>query len=489
MQSTGTDGRAPALVLIDPHRDLAQSVLGLVPPHRHGDVVYLDVSERRRPFGLNLLDVGLGWDRDKAVSNALAIFRREFDRFWGPRMEDAFRFALLTLFEVNRAICAEDAAGRSRQHTILQVPTILSDTAFRRGLLETVADPVIRGWWSGYFDHLDRRLQVEVSNPVHTKVHRFSGHRLARAIVGQPRSTIDPSGWLRSGAIVVVNTAKGTVGEDTAALIGGTLINLIGLLVGEQAELPEDRRRPVTLIVDEFHTMPGADYEGILSELAKYGASLILATQSLARLEALDRDQGRSLRATVFANLDGLFAFHTSAEDARYLVRELGSEVDEHDLVELGEHQCYAKLSAGGERLPTFSVSLDPPPRGDVNVRDDLAEASVARYGRDAVAVDGDLQSAQARIESLRAAYLERSRENGSGTADDPTLAAEDRSSTTKKAKVRSRHGPSEKKRGAPLEATRPERLQEDTAPEAGTLVQGELGIDSHGDGVAEVVP
>ena len=86
-------------------------------------------------------------------------------------------------------------------------------------------------------------------------------------------------------------------------------------------------------MVDEFHTMPGADYEAILAELAKYGANLVLATQSLARLEALDRDQHRGLRATVFANLDGLFAFHTSAEDARYLVHELGGEVDEQDLV------------------------------------------------------------------------------------------------------------------------------------------------------------
>jgi hypothetical protein len=106
MGSTATDGRPPALILVDPHRDLAEAALGLVPPSRRDNVVYLDVSERARPFGLNLLDVGLGWDRDKAVSNALAIFRREFDRFWGPRMEDAFRFALLTLFEANQAICA-----------------------------------------------------------------------------------------------------------------------------------------------------------------------------------------------------------------------------------------------------------------------------------------------------------------------------------------------------------------------------------------------
>src|SRR5205085_7566793 len=133
--------------------------------------------------------------------------------------------------------------------------------------------------------------------------------------------------------------------------VGGTLINLVGLVVGEQAALEPAERRPATLIVDEFHAMPGADYEAILAELAKYGANLVLATQSLARLDALDREQHRALRATVFANLDGLFAFHTSAEDARYLVRELGTEIDEEDLVALGEHRCYARLSADGERL------------------------------------------------------------------------------------------------------------------------------------------
>ena len=234
-------------------------------------------------------------------------------------------------------------------------------------------------------------------------MQRFAGQRAARSIVGQPRSTIDPSGWLRSGAIVVVNTAKGTVGEDTAALIGGTADQPRRPAGRRAGRAPgRSRRRPVTLIVDEFHTMPGADYEAILSELAKYGANLILATQSLARLEALDRDQGRSLRATVFANLDGLFAFHTSAEDARYLVRELGGEIDEQDLIELGEHQCYARLSAGGERLPTFSLALDPPPTSDPDVRDALAELSAARYGREASAVENDLRSALARIEASR---------------------------------------------------------------------------------------
>jgi hypothetical protein len=141
-------------------------------------------------------------------------------------------------------------------------------------------------------------------------------------------------------------------------------------------------RRSVAIFVDEFHTIPGADYEAILAELSKYGASLVLATQSLERLVSLGSGDGRGLRSTVFANVDGLFAFNCSAEDATYLVPELGGALDEQDLVELGEHQCYARWSSDGERRPTFSVALDPPLASDAALRAQLAAASAERYGR-----------------------------------------------------------------------------------------------------------
>src|SRR5262249_29947510 len=151
------------------------------------------------------------------------------------------------------------------------------------------------------------------------------------------------------------------VGEDTAALIGGTLLNLAARAVGGQASLAPDQRRPVTIMVDEFHTIPGADYEQVFGELAKYGANMVLATQTLARLARLTgARRTRDLRAAVFSNLDGLFASHVSAEDAVYLAAELGGGLDEQDLLELGHYQCYARLTdaATGERLPAFSLRL-----------------------------------------------------------------------------------------------------------------------------------
>jgi hypothetical protein len=395
-----------ALLLVDPHRDLAEAALGLVPAARGADAVYLDVADAARPFGLNLLDVGLGWDRDRAVANALAVFQREWgDQYWGPRMEDAFRFALLSLFDANVALSSADPIeGGATQHTLLDVPTILSDVMFRREVLRSVSDPSVQAWWSDYFEPLDRRFQLELINPVLSKIHRFEGSTAARQIVAQPRSTIDPAAWLRHGSIVIVNTARGTVGDNAAALIGSTLLNLVTLAVAEQARLHAAARWPISIFVDEFHTIPGADYEAILAEMSKYGANLVLATQSLARLIALGQNDGRGLRATVFANLDGLFAFNCSAEDAAYLVPELGGAIDEQDLVELGEHQCYVRLSSGGRRLPTFSVSLDPPLAANAESGTALARASAERYGRAAALVDADRRSAVARILLARAA-------------------------------------------------------------------------------------
>jgi hypothetical protein len=471
MQAPTPAGTTPTLMLIDPHRDLALAALGVVPPHRRDDVVYLDVAARDHPFGLNLLDVRLGWDQDKAVANALAIFRHEFSGFWGPRMEDCFRNALLTLFAANERMCWEPG-GRERQHTILDVPALLGDAPFRQSILNQVADPIVTGWWSTYYERLDHRLQLEVSNPVESKIHRYAGSTPARSIVGQPRSTVDPLAWLHSGAIVIVNTAKGTVGEDTSALLGATLLNLVALAIAEQAELPPGERHPVTLIVDEFHTMGGADYEGILTELAKYGANLILATQSLARLEALDREYRGAFRAMVFANLDGLFAFHTSAEDARYLVPELGEEIDVQDLVGLGEHQCYVKLSLAGERLPTFSVQLDPPPMVDPNLAQQLAKDSSARYGRERAAVERDIRSALARIEASHPAAF------GQGVVDTKQREASNEATKRKEGPARNEH-----RRGKPGAKAYPRKLADPKTGDEGAGRSDEQGVEADEDG------
>jgi hypothetical protein len=395
-----SDKRA-ALILIDPHRDLAYLTLGCLPDSRHEEAIFLDAANDLRPFGLNLLDAGLGWDRDQMTMMVLHIFRREFSQAWGFRMESAFRYGLHTLFEANQTICrADPRAGRSRQYTILDLPPLLSDPKFRRRVLKDVTDKEVRNWWSDTFDRLNQVFQTEVIFPVQTKIFRFAGIQAARRIVGQPCSTIDPLSWVHEGRAVIVNTAAGIIGRDAAALIGDLLLNLVSLTIAQQAAVERDERARATLVVDEIHLMPGADFEALLSEQAKYGANVVLATQSLARLDALDREQERALRSTIFSNIDTLAVFNTSAEDAVYLEQELGEVVDHNDILALAEHECYLRLPNGRDGSPLVcSVQLEPPPPPDPAVQRSVADASAERYGRPAAAVDKALLDALIRIE------------------------------------------------------------------------------------------
>lgn len=435
--------RRRAVVLIDPHEDLVRQVLGRIPASRRADVVYIDASNTERPVGLNLLDHGLGWSRDKAIDIAITIFQREYSAFWGPRMENAFRHGMYTLFEANRVLCAADPrGGRRRQYTILDTPAVLVNHAFRRSLLRDIPDAYLHDWWASFFDPLDRKLQLETINPVQTKIYRFAGSLPARMIVGQPCSTIDPRAWLESGSIVIVNTAAGPLGVDTAGMLGSALLNLIKLAVAEQSVIEREDRQRLSMIVDEMHTMPAVDYEGIVSELSKFGANLIVSTQSLAQLDALDQRFQRALKATLFSNIKGLFVFAVSDEDAKYLAPEMGGSLDDQDLIGLGDHQCYVRMSdERGTPLAPFWVDLDRPPRSEIGVRQRLAQASAALYGRDAKDVEEDLRFALLRVQEVgRLAHGSEPGAPDSGTPRDGSPTAGEQRELTPARRKRNEH-------------------------------------------------
>ena len=72
-----------------------------------------------------------------------------------------------------------------------------------------------------------------------------------------------------------------------AALVGASLLNLVDSVIREQERLPLVQRRGALVVVDEMQTIPGVEFESMLSELGKYGASFVLATQSLRKLDDL----------------------------------------------------------------------------------------------------------------------------------------------------------------------------------------------------------
>ena len=367
-KAEGRDG--DAIIVVDPHADLAAAILEQVPDSLIDRVKLIDLADESRAPGINLLDTRVFADRDRTADSVVRVAKGLWEQ-WGPRMQSILEHTVKSLHEAN----AHPSTPDDKQHTILDGLKLLSDERFRASVLARVSDPYILEWWARDFGNWHRQYRAEALAPVQTRLSYYASSKRARAVLGQPRSTIDLRQTIREGGILLVSTAQGSVGRDVAALVGASLLNLVDSVIREQERLPQAQRRGALVVVDEMQSMPGVDYESMLSELGKYGASFILATQSLAKLE----DLSRTMRDTILANVGCLAVFQMSGNDARQLVWELGKDrVSEDDIVSLDVHHCYVRATVGTERLPAFSMMVRKPENGNPAAAERVRAASAA---------------------------------------------------------------------------------------------------------------
>ena len=355
-----------AIVVIDPHTDLVAGILEHVPKEIADRVRLIDLSDASRSPGVNLLDTRIFADRDRTADSVVRVAKGLWDQ-WGPRMQSILEQTVKTLHEANEQMEAE------QQYTILDGLKLLSDDEFAKQVRKRVSDPYLLEWWARDFGKWGRQYKAEALAPVQTRLSYYASSKRARAILGQRRSTIDLRRTIHDGGVLLVSTSQGTVGRDVAALVGASLLNLVDAVIREQGSLSLRERRGALVVVDEMQSMPGVDYESMLSELGKFGASFVLATQSLAKLD----DLSRTMRDTILANVGCLAVFQVAGSDARTLVWELGKDrVSEDDVVSLPVHHCYVRATVGTERMPAFSMEVRKPEEGDPSVADRIRAAT-----------------------------------------------------------------------------------------------------------------
>jgi hypothetical protein len=225
-------------------------------------------------------------------------------------------------------------------------------------------------------------MRLERVDPVLTKFAKFEAVT-PRRILGQSRSSVDLRQCLQR--VLLIKLAPSVVGEDTARLIGATLLNLLGLFLQEQ---PAGRHRTM-IIVDEFQFFLGVRWQ-MLAELRKYGANFALATQSLDAFR--HTWQERKVLAQILANVQSILAFAGSADDAQTLAPELG--ITAEDLQSLPRHHCYARLPIAGERI-TCSLQVLLPDAADPALAKRIRATSRERFCRPAQEIDRELAERQ----------------------------------------------------------------------------------------------
>src|SRR5438552_14890677 len=327
--------------LLDPHGDLAEHVLRLVPEERQADFIHCTVTDTAHPLAFNPLECSQLASKPLVASGLISVLKKIWAESWGPRMEYILRNALLALLDLPAS-------------TLLDIPKLLDNSVFRRHVLVYVRTDQVRRFWLREYESYPARFRAEAIAPVQNKIGEFLVNPILRNIVGQPKSAFDLRRVMDEGKILLVNLAKGRIGEDTSSLLGAMLVTKIALAALSRAELAEADRRDFYLYADEFPSFTTTSFAGMLSEMRKYHVGLVLAHQYMEQLD-------ESLRGAVLGNVGTVIAFRVGLDDAEVLEKEFHPEFAASDLVNLPNYHIYLRLMIDGVVSKPFSAVTRPP--------------------------------------------------------------------------------------------------------------------------------
>jgi CxxC-x17-CxxC domain-containing protein len=350
------------LAVVDPHGDLAEKILDFIPSNRINDVVYLNPSDMDYPVAFNILEKVDPHYRHLVASGLIGVFKKIWADSWGPRLEYVLRNAILALLDY-------------QDSTLLGVNRMFIDKEYRKKVIAKIQDPVVKAFWAEEFSKYNQQFMVEAIAPIQNKVGQFLSTSLIRNVVGQAKSTIDIRKIMDEGKILIMNLAKGRIGEDSSGLMGAMMITKVQLAAMSRVDIPENKRKDFYLYVDEFQNFATESFANILSEARKYHLNLILAHQYIEQLNEV-------VKPAVFGNVGTMVVFRVGAADAEELVKEFTPRFIEEDLVNLPKYNVYMKLMIDGIASDPFSATTLPPVYHDFGNRDKVIAVSRERYAK-----------------------------------------------------------------------------------------------------------
>jgi hypothetical protein len=368
------------ICFMDPHGDAVRDILKLIPPERAEDVIYFNPADTERPMGLNLLEAKTEDQKHFAATAVINMMYKLFDPYKtgivGPRFEHAVRNAMLT-------------AMSDRGSTFVEVVRILTDSKYVQEVLPKVQDPIIRRYWTDQIAQTADFHKSEVLDYIVSKFGRFVTNRMVRDIIGQSKSAFSFRQVMDEGKILLINLAKGELGEENSNFLGLILVPRILMAAMSRQDVPEEQRRDFYLYVDEFQNFATPDFAQILSEARKYRLNLTVANQFIGQVE-------EEVKNAVFGNVGTIISFRVGVTDANYLAHEYTPTFSEDDLLNIERFHVYIKTIVNNEPVPPFSADLTKDmakqeAEENERVAEIIKEMSRLRYGRDVRLVEAEI--------------------------------------------------------------------------------------------------
>ncbi|MDP3947850.1 MAG: type IV secretion system DNA-binding domain-containing protein [bacterium] len=370
--------RGKGAAIIDPHGDTVESVMRLIPESRVDDVIVFEPGDLMRPLGLNMLDIDPARPEEKTfvVNEMQGIFNKLFPpETMGPMFEQYMRNALLLLME--------DMANEPA--TLMEVPRVFTDSAFRARKLARITNPAVVDFWEKEAVKAGGEASLQNITPyITSKFSNFIANDYIRPIISQPKSAFSFREVMDEGKILLVNLSKGRIGDINANLLGMIIVGKLLMAALSRVDIADpEKRRDFNLYIDEFQNFTTDSIAVILSEARKYRLDLVIAHQFIAQL-------AEKIRDAVFGNVGSMVAFRVGIEDAEFLEKQFAPTFGKQDLINIDNFNAYAKLLINGMTSLSFNFRTFPSPRGNPDRIQKIREVSRARYGRDRHEVEAE---------------------------------------------------------------------------------------------------
>lgn len=354
------------VVLLDPHGQLAEEILDVVPKHRTNDVIYLNTADRLAPVGFNPLVGPAGTDPTLIADGVLTSFKHVFgfDDGSAPRLLHIFRNSLLSI------IGSPDAS-------LVALQRLLVDAVYRKSVVGRVDNEAVRSFWLTEFNRWNERDRTQYIASLQNKLGAFTTNEHLRAILDCGQQGIQLRQVMDQSRILICNLSKGTFGHDASTLLGSLLLSSLQLAAMSRADIPEADRSDCVVVVDEFHSYladGNTTMADALAESRKYRTSYVLSTQMLEQLD-------QATLAGVLGNCGSTLCMTVGPRDAEILCSLLGSGLTPDDLMRIPKYHAYLRLLINGS-AHTFSMKTLPPPRYLPKRSDVVKRVSRMRYGQ-----------------------------------------------------------------------------------------------------------
>lgn len=368
------------IAVIDPHGDLIEDVMRLIPPKRAEDVILFDPSDTERPFGFNMLEAETEQQKHFVANSIIGLMYKLFDPnktgIIGPRFEHAIRNAMLTVMY-------------EKGSTFIEVVRVLTDQAFVQELLPKVQDPIIRRYWTDQIAQTSDFHKSEVLDYIVSKFGRFVTNKMIRNIIGQSDSAFNFRKVMDEQKILLINLSKGKIGEENANFLGLVLVPKILVAAMSRQDMPMDQRKDFFLYVDEFQNFATPDFAQILSEARKYRLNLIVANQFIGQMD-------EEIKNAIFGNVGTIASFRVGVTDANYLQHEFQPVFNENDLINVDRFNAYVRTIVDGEPVLPFSLDTTKDMTREKALRNErvaelVRELSRLKFGKSVDVVEAEI--------------------------------------------------------------------------------------------------